>query len=281
MAQKRITIGKKTSGANAWLYENAAYSYFRALQDGLPAGGISDAGRTFEEQTRIYNTWRSQLHLPVAQRVYKAYAAVPGTSKHESGRALDLSGAARAWMRANGAKYGWMRDRVKNEPWHFEYEWWNDTQTWRGNPREQSEEDDSMSAADVAHLKEWMTQVFGLKPGQNLPMELLGGNAYYQVKNPVSGRLEGPITALETTYRYAVLNHMEIAAVKAAVKAMSTGDDIDPAEVAAAIAPLLVDAVTEAVAEKTGGLTEEQVREASEQAMRNVLGSLGPGSPNS
>ena len=49
---------------------------------------------------------------------------------------MDLSGEARAWVRANGAKYGWMRDRVRNEPWHFEYEWANDSQIGRGDPRQ-------------------------------------------------------------------------------------------------------------------------------------------------
>lgn len=51
----------------------------------------------------------------------KATAAYPGTSKHETGRALDLSGAALEWVRAHGAAYGWLSDRVKGERWHVEY----------------------------------------------------------------------------------------------------------------------------------------------------------------
>ena len=128
MAQARVVIGKKRSGRDAWLYENAALSYFRMLADGMPAGGITDAGRTYAEQQALWNAYlRGEL---------VATAARPGTSKHESGRAMDLSGEARAWVRANGAKYGWMRDRVRNEPWHFEYEWANDSQIGRGDPRQ-------------------------------------------------------------------------------------------------------------------------------------------------
>lgn len=91
------------------------------LAAGCPTGGITDAGRTYAEQKAIYDQWKREVVLPVSQRRYKATAAKPGTSKHETGRALDLAGAALAWVRAHGREYGWLADRVKGEPWHVEY----------------------------------------------------------------------------------------------------------------------------------------------------------------
>lgn len=52
--------------------------------------------------------------------------AVPGTSEHEVGRALDLGVDARAWMRANGRPFGWIwpewaQQVATYEPWHVEF----------------------------------------------------------------------------------------------------------------------------------------------------------------
>jgi D-alanyl-D-alanine carboxypeptidase len=49
-------------------------------------------------------------------------AAVPGTSNHGWGLALDLEldGKAQQWMRDNGARFGFVED-VAGEPWHWTY----------------------------------------------------------------------------------------------------------------------------------------------------------------
>jgi hypothetical protein len=112
-------------GHGQWLDAPAAASYLRAEAIGAP-GGVTEAGRTRARQEYIYNTWNAQKNWPLAAREFKGYAAVPGTSKHEGGRALDLSGNAQTWFRIHGAEYGWTKDRVNKEPWHFEYESWND-----------------------------------------------------------------------------------------------------------------------------------------------------------
>lgn len=96
-----------------WLDAPAAASYQRMRQAGMPAGGITDAGRTNAEQ---WDLWRAYLAGKL-----KATAAYPGTSKHETGRALDLTGAALAWARAYGRDFGWIPDLVPHEPWHLEY----------------------------------------------------------------------------------------------------------------------------------------------------------------
>jgi LAS superfamily LD-carboxypeptidase LdcB len=49
-------------------------------------------------------------------------AAVPGTSNHGWGLALDLQldPKAQQWMRDNGARFGFVED-VAGEPWHWTY----------------------------------------------------------------------------------------------------------------------------------------------------------------
>lgn len=114
-------------GAGRWLRDDAAASYLRMIADGMPKGGIAAAGRTYAEQARLY-------------KLYKAgkgnLAARPGTSKHESGLALDITRRtpAQLWatqggdpmarkageqIRAND--YGWLRT-VPSEAWHFSYD---------------------------------------------------------------------------------------------------------------------------------------------------------------
>lgn len=114
MALAAVGIGVKTSGRSAWLDAPAAESYKRMLRAGCPGGCITDAGRTYTEQAELWRQYLAGL-LP-------ATAAPPGTSKHESGRALDLAEPARSWVRAHGADYGWIKDRVRREPWHLEYQ---------------------------------------------------------------------------------------------------------------------------------------------------------------
>jgi hypothetical protein len=96
-----------------WLTPAPAASYKRMRAAGCPAG-ITDAGRTNAEQWAIWRLFKAGK--------LAATAAYPGTSKHEKGNALDLPEPARAWVRAHGEDYGWIKDRVKNEKWHVEYD---------------------------------------------------------------------------------------------------------------------------------------------------------------
>lgn len=105
-----------------WLSAPAGESYLRAVADGLPAG-ITSAGRTRAEQQDLWDKWRAGL-MPDTP-----YVAKPGTSKHETGLALDLPAGtgARAWVHAHGEAYGWIGSLVPGEPWHFEYQEKRDT----------------------------------------------------------------------------------------------------------------------------------------------------------
>ena len=46
--------------------------------------------------------------------------AIPGTSTHGDGLAIDLARPQRTWMFAHGAAYGWF-NTIRSEPWHWEY----------------------------------------------------------------------------------------------------------------------------------------------------------------
>jgi len=82
---------------------------------------VTDSYRSYSEQVRVY-----------AEK--PSLAAVPGTSNHGWGLALDLcggvesfSGAAHAWMQRNAGRFGWVHPAwaepggSRPEPWHWEF----------------------------------------------------------------------------------------------------------------------------------------------------------------
>lgn len=146
-----------------WLRDDAAASYQRMRAAGLPAGGITDAGRTRAEQEALYARYlRGEL---------VAYAARPGTSKHETGCALDLDGAARAWVRQHGTRFGWLRDQVRNEPWHMEYVPALDLEASRITPPTAAQEDDPMPTPQEIAAAVW-SHPSPDRPGVTMGQEL-------------------------------------------------------------------------------------------------------------
>lgn len=81
---------------------------------GLRPGGPDSSYRPYDRQ--VY--WRSYWC-----GLGKCYnAAVPGTSNHGLGRAVDIPKAwEQAWMREHGAKYGWAKTEAPDEPWHWTF----------------------------------------------------------------------------------------------------------------------------------------------------------------
>jgi hypothetical protein len=82
---------------------------------------ITDSYRTYASQVRLYGQ-------------KPALAAVPGTSNHGWGLAVDLCGgidkfgtAQYQWMVANAGRFGWLHPNWadpgngREEPWHWEY----------------------------------------------------------------------------------------------------------------------------------------------------------------
>ena len=113
--------------ATHWLRTDAAASFARMRAAGMPAGGVASAGRTWDEQAALRAAYeRGEGNL----------AALPGTSLHESGVALDMTRGtpAQLWMSDGGDpwkpntgesiranRYGWFRT-VPSEAWHFSYD---------------------------------------------------------------------------------------------------------------------------------------------------------------
>lgn len=80
---------------------------------GLRPGGDDSSYRPLDRQEYfwgLYQSGRGNL------------AAVPGTSNHGWGIAVDIpNGWEQEWMREHGAKYGWQKTEAFSEPWHWTY----------------------------------------------------------------------------------------------------------------------------------------------------------------
>jgi hypothetical protein len=100
------------------LWAPAAESLERLRADAARAGvtiGITDSYRSYE----------APVDVAARKGLYSqgGLAAVPGTSDHGWGMAvdLDLDPAAQSWMRQNAGRYGFVEDTPR-EPWHWAYE---------------------------------------------------------------------------------------------------------------------------------------------------------------
>jgi hypothetical protein len=95
--------------ATAWKQAVAA-----AANDGIDLK-VTDSYRSYDEQVDLVK--RKGLYSE------GGYAAVPGTSNHGWGLAVDVdttNPAAMSWMRANGYRFGFV-EAVPREPWHWEF----------------------------------------------------------------------------------------------------------------------------------------------------------------
>ena len=74
--------------------------------------------------TDSYRSYDNQVLLAAEKGLTKngGWAAVPGTSEHGWGLAVDVDVDQRGfqWLKAHGAEYGWVQ-RSAREPWHWEY----------------------------------------------------------------------------------------------------------------------------------------------------------------
>ncbi|SDC49046.1 D-alanyl-D-alanine carboxypeptidase family protein [Actinokineospora iranica] len=114
------------AGQGAHLLRCDAAEAFRAMSAAFASAFgkplcMTDSYRTFAAQVRLYG-------------VKPALAAVPGTSNHGWGMAVDLCGGVQsfgtpeyAWMVANAGFFGWSNPpwarpgRGREEPWHWEF----------------------------------------------------------------------------------------------------------------------------------------------------------------
>lgn len=104
-------------GTNHRLWTPAARS-FEAMRAAAAADGVTIG------ITDSYRTYESQVDLARRKGLYSqgGLAAVPGTSEHGWGMAMDLKldSSAQAWMRQNAGRFGFVED-VPREPWHWAY----------------------------------------------------------------------------------------------------------------------------------------------------------------
>ena len=125
--------GRTVAAGTAAAFEQLRAAFKAATGQNLL---VTDGLRTYEEQVALYAKWKAGTGN---------LAAPPGTSKHETGLALDLrdSGADRGvtyagnarsnWLRANCGAYGFAATGYgfsPVEPWHYEYQgdpWGNAT----------------------------------------------------------------------------------------------------------------------------------------------------------
>jgi hypothetical protein len=108
----------ETIGIGQHRLATAAAQAFKAMRTAAAAEGV-DVGITDS-----YRPYDEQVDLVRRKGLYSqgGYAAVPGTSPHGWGLAVDVdvSPDGLAWLRANAARFGFV-ECVPREPWHWEY----------------------------------------------------------------------------------------------------------------------------------------------------------------
>ena len=104
-------------GTSQRMWPPAARS-FEAMRSAAAADGVTIG------ITDSYRSYDGQVDVAARKGLYSqgGLAAVPGTSRHGWGMALDLDldNAAQAWMREHGGQYGFV-ENVPRESWHWEY----------------------------------------------------------------------------------------------------------------------------------------------------------------
>lgn len=111
---------------------------------------VTSGYRSYAQQKDLYDRWTGRPGGPIKRPpFYSPSVAKPGTSRHESGRALDLRDSGNSpgvtvagnkrsnWIKANAAKYGFRANGYSfREPWHFEYQGdpWASTSTTTSTP---------------------------------------------------------------------------------------------------------------------------------------------------
>jgi hypothetical protein len=108
----------ETIGIGQHRLTHAAAQSFKAMRAAAAADGV-DIG-----VTDSYRGYDEQVDLVSRKGLYSqgGLAAVPGTSPHGWGLALDLDVTpdGLSWLRANASRFGFV-EAVPREPWHWEF----------------------------------------------------------------------------------------------------------------------------------------------------------------
>lgn len=242
----------------------------------LTITSAADAFRTYAVQERIFRDRYTTTRLPGRPtKVWngttwyllpgQATAAVPGTSNHGKGLAVDVKNAGAftgpfyKWMAATGPALGWTNTegRSINEPWH----WANDNRP-RGalagvvDALPTSEEDD-MSAAEVAQIRADIDTVH---------RAVLASNAKADV-GTVADELRAAAVVVGQT-------RADVGTVAGEVRATRADVGTVANELRAAQATINALAGLLAKGPTGNGLTTAQIKSTAQDAIRDVLGSL-------
>jgi len=111
----------------------AAAALEHAFNNGCPKTGLTETYRSYAEQVALflsryttqaagsgsYGDVRPWLGVRYVRTSPLGMGAIPGTSIHGSGRAIDCNNPMRAWLRAH-PEYGFIFP-IESEPWHGEW----------------------------------------------------------------------------------------------------------------------------------------------------------------
>lgn len=115
---------------NHFMTPKAATAYALMVQAAKDAGiswGVTDSYRNYDQQVAVADK----------KGLYNqgGWAAVPGTSQHGWGKALDLNNQRGSGLNANSSQFNWLNDNasqygfstIPREPWHWQF----DNKTWK------------------------------------------------------------------------------------------------------------------------------------------------------
>ena len=121
-ANRMVQIGVSVYGLGTQYAQHDAARTFAQLNNALHAARgrrltIGEGYRNYARQVKLRNDFTAGRG-PVA--------AIPGTSNHGWGRAIDIAGYNSGdllWLEANAARYGWSwkTGQASGEAWHYEY----------------------------------------------------------------------------------------------------------------------------------------------------------------
>mgnify|MGYP005769282717 FL=1 len=136
-----------TELSNGEKVDSRIYPQLQQMFDDARATGLAlfvrEGYRTYQDQKQILEERIQQYRdegysRSEAKKLAEEYVAIPGTSEHELGIAVDInadtskcsSDAVYTWLADNAYRYGFIKrypeDKVeitgaKNEPWHYRY----------------------------------------------------------------------------------------------------------------------------------------------------------------
>jgi len=130
----KLSAGELVSIGDGFKLNADAAADFLEMKKAANADGvqfkITDAYRPYEIQDAIFDWERYNRTGEKKKKGTNVAAALPGTSNHGWGKAIDVSpAAAQQWIKKNGYKYNWSwyEGKSLNPPEHWHFTWTTDS----------------------------------------------------------------------------------------------------------------------------------------------------------